>query len=290
MPFYCNEYGCDATFNYEEELDNHILSGKHNLLESLSSLDNIKSIYRLRASSDITKFRSGDPIPSSSSSTQCTNEFYKPGWALPIRKCGRLDKEVREFCLEKFITGEQKGKKFSPNQIVQMIRNETLPGSPQKRFSPPQYMTVNQVKNIMSRFTKFAPQIATNQDLSNANYNNFIDLLPIVSIKNIKEFFISDLFNLIFYKRTFFLKIEDADESNSLMQKVCHNNNQAIEIPINKGVNILESIDPKPANTVSSRSNTKKNKNNEKTQNKRKYDDDDECEKNTNTVGKRKSK
>lgn len=187
LPFYCNEYGCDATFNYEEELDNHILSGKHNLLESLSSLDNIKSIYRLRASSDITKFRSGDPIPSSSSSTQCTNEFYKPGWALPIRKCGRLDKEVREFCLEKFIAGEQKGKKFSPNQIVQMIRNETLPGSPQKRFSPPQYMTVNQVKNIMSRFTKFAPNIATIQNLTNANYNNFIDLLPVVSIKNIKK-------------------------------------------------------------------------------------------------------
>lgn len=42
------------------------------------------------------------------------------------------------------------------------------------------------------------------------------------------------------------------------MQKVCHNNNQAIEIPMNKGVNILESIDPKPANTGSSRSNTKK--------------------------------
>lgn len=72
------------------------------------------------------------------------------------------------------------------------------------------------------------------------------------------------------------------------MQKVCHNNNQAIEIPMNKGVNILESIDQKPANTRSSRSNTKKNKNNEKTQNKRKYDDD-ECEKTTNTVGKRKS-
>ena len=74
----------------EGELDGHMLAGKHNSIQTRTSYDEVRSSYRQRAINDVEQFRpqatTVDSVPS-----EVATRYFQTGWALPIRKGGKLD-------------------------------------------------------------------------------------------------------------------------------------------------------------------------------------------------------
>lgn len=158
-------------FETSIELEEHMLAGKHMTQEILSSTDVINSVYRHRASNEFEQFRMV-PDQATSSTAPAINVFQK-GWALPVRRGGRLNVDAKEFIFEKFKEGEVTGKKYSPHQLANLIRNEIDPSNPaQKRFNKEQYLQPHQIKSLLARYSKILAQ------KSDVKISEIIEVLP----------------------------------------------------------------------------------------------------------------
>lgn len=186
FPYYCETYSCDKSFDTLEELEAHILEGNHSLIPDTSSCDFIKSAYRQRASTDFKKFHvapiSTESVTLKANDTSSAQTFFRMGWALPQRKNGRLNEEARRFCVNKFLEGQRTGKKYSPEQIVELMKESRDGCFGKAMFSSSQLLTVKQVKSLLSRLASL--QQNSNTSITNSSTmpdaNTLLHLLPTV--------------------------------------------------------------------------------------------------------------
>ena len=73
-------------FDSEEELEHHILAGKHKAIVTRSSYDIVKTIYRQVAASDVQQYRSACYVAANVPGSSAATKFFEVGCALPIRK------------------------------------------------------------------------------------------------------------------------------------------------------------------------------------------------------------
>lgn len=180
LPYYCGVFGCEGTFDTQEDLERHNIIGNHRLIQCLSSMDEVRSTYRQKAAEDIERFRpSTSDIRHNLITASAADNFFIPGWALPIRKRGRLNESGKQFCFEKFQEGKLSGKKYSPQSISKQMREAIDVASGEKRFTTDQYLTINQIKSLLSRFNL----LYSNKSYSTGRDGNILnELLPEVSL------------------------------------------------------------------------------------------------------------
>lgn len=184
LPYYCQQFECDGVFETEAQLLAHNLTGDHSKIEVFSSKDCIQAAYRQVATKDFQRYIPSQPQPSTSQVCEIPKDFFKVGWALPNRRSGRLDKSVKQFCIELFLEGEKSGRKLTAEQINQMMRKATMDDGTTKKFTSAQFMTTKQIASLMSRLS------STKAVKNVKNVNDLIDILPQVIIKYLLGYFL----------------------------------------------------------------------------------------------------
>ena len=76
---------------------------------------------------------------------QLCSKLNELDWALPIRSKFRFNYIQKKLLYGHFIEGEKTGKKMSPEQVEKLLR---------KALNPDQYVTVQQIKSLYSRWAK----------------------------------------------------------------------------------------------------------------------------------------
>ena len=71
--------------------------------------------------------------------------FSTKGWALPVRTSFRLKKRQKNFLFKAFADGEHSGKKASPEEVHQSMRNF---------FDPVNYCSARQIKSLFSGWSR----------------------------------------------------------------------------------------------------------------------------------------
>ena len=73
-------------------------------------------------------------------------DFFKTkGWALPKKSNFRYSYEQKKLLYDYFIEGEKSGKKYTPEQVEQLVRS---------KLGRNQYVQAKQIKSLYSRWTK----------------------------------------------------------------------------------------------------------------------------------------
>ena len=149
--------GCTASFESEAELLQHNLSGSHQTVEIMSSMDEVKSYCAelIPASSNLHHDVSTETVRSCSTSEIVSNckllaHFRKPGWALPKRKHTKFSYKQRKFAYDEFMAGELSGIKTSPEKVIgktRSVRDE----NGNKLFIPVEYFTQERVISLFRR-------------------------------------------------------------------------------------------------------------------------------------------
>ena len=127
---FCEEGGCAKTFDSLAELEEHKFLGIHSIPEITSSFDSVKQAFAIRMLSSTMNHSSlcSSPaisLPSTSSVgglTECSI-FSIKGWALPVHTSFRFKKRQKNFLFKAFADGEHSGKKASPEEVHQNMRN-----------------------------------------------------------------------------------------------------------------------------------------------------------------------
>ena len=171
--FFCPEFACDAVFDTEEELDAHVIAGKHKQIQARTSFDTVKSVYRELAVGDVEQFRPGQ-IESEGEPSEPALTFFCKGWAIPTRKSGRLDKDARMFVVEMFEEGRKCGKKLTADKIASKMRT-VMNDQKEKRFGAGQYLTTKQIKSLIGRLA------AQPNNVDHDGLNNAEEMLSVLS-------------------------------------------------------------------------------------------------------------
>ena len=142
---FCPEINCTASFKSSSELEEHMLSGLHNVANSTSWLDQVRKsfVQKMKITSQLhmpvisrAEEKVIETVP------DCMKVFESQGWALPIRSKFRFSKQQKSLLYGYFIDGEESGKKMSPEQVHLLLR---------KDLSPDQYVTSQQIRSLFSR-------------------------------------------------------------------------------------------------------------------------------------------
>ena len=142
----CEEGGCTKTFESLAELEELI----HSIPKMKSSFDSVKQAFAIRMmlSSSTMNHSSLCSHPAISLSlTPSVGEltehsvFSTEGWVLTVRTSFRFKKRQKNFLFKSFADGEHSGKKVSPEEVRQSMRNF---------FDPVQYCSVLQIKSLSS--------------------------------------------------------------------------------------------------------------------------------------------
>ena len=118
-------------------------------------MDRVKNAFvtKMKSSSQLHLPLSNDEVNiadmSLEDAVQCfpiMGRLKELGWALPIRSKFRFTYIQKKLLYGYFIEGEKTGKKMSPEQVEKLLR---------KALNPDQYVTVQQIKSLYSRWAKF---------------------------------------------------------------------------------------------------------------------------------------
>ena len=91
----------------------------------------------------ISNLNSYDYLPSSQSVIKGIENFTDiTGWALPKRKVLRYSSKQKTLLMQMFMSGEEQGKKMSPEQVHQQLRT---------KLKPSEYVTTQQIRSLFSR-------------------------------------------------------------------------------------------------------------------------------------------
>ena len=151
--YFCPENGCKCSFNEKREYEVHLLEGIHEIIKDHGSMDTVKKnfVSKMKAITQSTRdiYSSEAHIADIDLTSACKeiplmSVFSRPGWALPIRNTFRYSYEQKIFLYNVFKEGEETGKKMSPEQVHMKMR---------KQFSANQYVTVQQIKSLFSRWS-----------------------------------------------------------------------------------------------------------------------------------------
>ena len=121
---FCPELGCTESFEEPASLETHMLSGLHTIAKEMSSIDKVRKSFVEKM-----KVTSRVHLPVSTTRIECLdmNEavevstymmfFQGQGWALPVHSNFRYSNRQKRFLYKHFISGEESGKKMSPEQV-----------------------------------------------------------------------------------------------------------------------------------------------------------------------------
>jgi hypothetical protein len=170
---FCADDGCSSSFSTQEELEEHVLQGKHKYVEKSSAMDDVKSSFckRIRTSEMEHKKASGGPSYVVDENIHSSNHLklcYTMGWALkPKRKGIRFSVKQKKFVLDLYLEGENSGRKYTGDQVVQLMRKKSVNGK--KTFVTSEYFTKEQVISLFSVFTTKKKQGKLQQLLDHMN-------------------------------------------------------------------------------------------------------------------------
>ena len=131
-----------------------MVAGVHQRSKLISSMDRVKNAFvtKVKSSSQLHLPLSNDEVNiadmSLEDAVQCfpiMGKLNELGWALPIRSKFRFNYIQKKLLYGHFIEGEKTGKKMSPEQVEKLLR---------KALNPDQYVTVQQIKSLYSRWAK----------------------------------------------------------------------------------------------------------------------------------------
>ena len=160
----CPIAGCQSSFESTEELDAHIASNIHSIVEddhrSSNDIARIHLIEAVRATTISTQHQTAkvfqQQLDENTSLDRSPNYKYfsHAGWALRQRKhTNPLTKKIRDFIETKWLESQEHKSKLSPETIHHEIRTlRTNTGS--KIFQPEEYPTLNQVKYQCRKLAK----------------------------------------------------------------------------------------------------------------------------------------
>ena len=152
---FCPTPSCSSVFENQEEFEEHMLSEKHTFVKETSSMDKVKSSFvkRMKVTSAAHQVCSTTAIELSEHSIESAKlsaplfaEVTKQGWAIPTIATFRYSFDQKKFLYDIFMTGQETGKKKSPEEVELLVR---------KNFaSPKDYVTKSQIRALFSNFTK----------------------------------------------------------------------------------------------------------------------------------------
>ena len=99
-----------------------MLSGKHSILEQISSFDQVKKFFtesmKLTSQQHHPTSSSTNTKPDGTVSQAYKNFFQQQGWALPIRMKFKFLIKQKKLLYDYFIQRETSGKKLSPDKAL----------------------------------------------------------------------------------------------------------------------------------------------------------------------------
>ena len=152
---FCPEPLCSVTFEEEESLERHLLSENHEYATRSSPMDKVKSsfIHKMKVSSSLHQINANTNVKVFDSDLFTLCEEVKlmsiisnQGWAIPTRTTFRYTPAQKKFLYDIFLTGEETGKKKSPEEVERLVR--------QKFKSTDLYVTVPQIRALFSSFSR----------------------------------------------------------------------------------------------------------------------------------------
>ena len=155
VQFPCPEEGCIKTYQSFQSLQKHLDVGKHLVkLERESNYDTIKKKW-----AETCKEVSGSYVhhaATASSSSSVAASAHNPvslGWALKAtRKSVRFTENIKVYLKQKFMEGEETGRKANPSDVASKIKTlRTATG--EKMFAKDEWLVANQVARYFSRLS-----------------------------------------------------------------------------------------------------------------------------------------
>jgi len=171
--FSCPEEGCIKTYQSFHSLQKHLDVGKHLVkLERESTYDTIKKKW-----AETCKDVSGSYVhqaaagPSTSSVAASANNSVSLGWALKTtRKLVRFTEKIKAYLKNKFLEGEETGRKANPTDVANKIKTLRIPTG-QKMFSKDEWLVANQVARYFSRLSTLYRSGRLELDLVNLGHD-----------------------------------------------------------------------------------------------------------------------
>lgn len=153
--FSCPEEGCIKTYKSFHSLQKHLDVGKHLLKpERESTYDTIKKKWA-ETCKDVAGSYVHQPAahPFTSSVAASADNAMSLGWALKTtRKSVRFTEKIKTYLKNKFLEGEETGRKANPNDVATKIKTlRTATG--QKMFTKDEWLAANQVARYFSRLS-----------------------------------------------------------------------------------------------------------------------------------------
>ena len=109
--FYCMESGCTSSFERRENLETHVLFGKHTTVQAVTRMDAVKGMFvtKVKALSKVRSTASAVVHRELSSASKYMKILQTEGWALPVRSNFRFSFEQKTILYDCFINGELTG-------------------------------------------------------------------------------------------------------------------------------------------------------------------------------------
>ena len=163
---FCSEPICNGSFHTSEELEKHMMSGRHIISTLKSGMDNVKQsfIMKMQVQSNLHSYK-----PNSQQEVfeeECSDiSKYVKGWALPTRNTFRYSMRQKDILYKLFMEGEVSGKKFSPEQVHLLIRKE---------LQVSEYVTTQQIRSLFSCWSRLKKDNRLNEpiDVGSTNADN----------------------------------------------------------------------------------------------------------------------
>ena len=148
---FCEKGGCTKMSILLSELEEHKFMGILSTPKMTSSFDSVKQAFTICILSSTINHSSLCSSPFSSLLSASTvgglterNIRATKGWALPVRTSFRFKKRKNNFLFKAFADGKQSGKKTSPEEVHQNMRNF---------FDVVDYCSVFQMKFLLSHWS-----------------------------------------------------------------------------------------------------------------------------------------
>jgi hypothetical protein len=151
---FCSNSNCTLTFALQHDLDSHLLLENHEIQDSKSSKDQIRSVFvqqlkQRPTTHSILMQSSSSLLGTSDYSHTCSTWTSERGWALPIHKYVQHSLKQKQFFQSLYVSGN----KYTTHAALKLMR-EAVSTTGAKLFAVEEYLTISQIKSLFSRLGK----------------------------------------------------------------------------------------------------------------------------------------
>ena len=163
---FCSEPICNGSFHTSEELEEHMMSGRHIISTLKSGMDIVRQsfITKVQVQSNLHSYKPNSQLEVFEEECSDISKYVK-GWALPTRSTFRYSMRQKDILYKLFMEGEVSEKKFSPEQVHLLIRKE---------LQVSEYVTTQQIRSLFSRWSRLKKDNRLNEpiDIGSTNADN----------------------------------------------------------------------------------------------------------------------